>query len=53
MKNWKTTVAGVLAAVGQYLVNSQTGFLNILGQVMSAVGLLLLGHSAIDAKSAS
>ena len=43
MKNWKTTVGGILAAVGSYLVNSnQTGWINILGQVCSAVGLLLL-----------
>lgn len=49
MKNWKTTVGGILAAVGSYLVNSnQTGWINILGQVCSAVGLLLLGGAAKD-----
>lgn len=45
--NWKTTVAGIIAAVGTYL-QTQTGWLQVAGQVISAVGLLLLGHSASD-----
>jgi drug/metabolite transporter (DMT)-like permease len=51
MKNWKTTLGGLVAAVGTYLVNSQTGVLQILGQVLAVVGTLLLGHSAADANS--
>ena len=50
MKNWKTTLGGIVAAVGSYLVNSQTGVLNIIGQVLAVVGTLLLGHSAADSK---
>lgn len=50
MKNWKTTLGGVLAAVGTYLVNSQTGVLNIVGQACSFVGLLLMGYHSVDKK---
>ena len=32
MKSWKTTVGGILAALGAYLVNSQTGVLNQIGR---------------------
>lgn len=51
--NWKTTVGGILAAVGGYLVNSQTGVLNLVGQVCQAVGLFFLGYSAQDAPKAA
>ena len=52
MKNWKTTVGGILAAVGSYLVNSQTGWINVVGQVMQVVGIFLVGAAAQDAPSA-
>lgn len=52
MKNWKTTVGGIMAAVGGVLINTNpTGWVNILGQVLSAVGLLLVGGSAKDASN--
>lgn len=47
MKNWKTTFGGVIAAIGTYF-QSQQGWQQILGQVLSAVGLLILGNSAAD-----
>jgi hypothetical protein len=47
MKNWKTTLGGVIAAIGTYF-QSQQGWQNVLGQVMSAIGLLILGNSAAD-----
>jgi hypothetical protein len=50
MKDWKTTVCGIVAAVGAYLVNSQTGWLNVVGQVLSSLGVLLVGLQAKDAK---
>ena len=50
MKNWKTTLGGILAAVGTYLANSQTGTLNIVGQCLNIVGMLLLGGAAVDYK---
>lgn len=48
--SWKTTMGGLLAAIGAFLVNSQTGWLNLVGQVTQAVGLFFLGLSAQDAK---
>lgn len=47
MKSWKTTLGGCIAALGVYFQN-QTGWQTILGQVLSAVGLLLIGASAKD-----
>ena len=52
MKNWKTTVGGILAAIGSYLVNSQAGVLNVVGQIMQVVGVFLVGAMAQDAPSA-
>lgn len=49
MKNWKTTVGGILAAVGSYLVNTQIGVLNVVGQIMQVVGIFLVGVTAQDA----
>jgi hypothetical protein len=49
MKNWKTTLGGLLAAVGSYLINSQTGTLNLVGQIAQVVGMFFLGYSATDA----
>jgi hypothetical protein len=49
MKNWKTTLGGALAALGIYLVNSQVGILNLVGQIMQAVGVFFVGYAAVDA----
>jgi hypothetical protein len=51
--NWKTTIGGLLAAAGTFLVNSQTGLLNLAGQILQAVGLFFLGFSAQDVKKES
>jgi uncharacterized membrane protein len=51
MKNWKTTVGGILAAIGSYLVNSQVGVLNVVGQIMQVIGVFLIGATAQDAPS--
>lgn len=48
--DWKTTVCGILAAVGTYLSTSQTGWLQILGQCLAGIGTLLLGYQAKDKK---
>jgi hypothetical protein len=48
MKNSKTTLGGILAAVGGYLVNSQVGVLHVVGQALSFVGTILLGVAASD-----
>jgi mannose/fructose/N-acetylgalactosamine-specific phosphotransferase system component IID len=50
-KNSKTTIGGILAAVGSFLVNSQTGVLNVIGQICQVVGIFLIGAMAQDAVS--
>ena len=52
MKNWKTTIGGILAAVGSYLVNTQVGVLNVVGQIAQVIGIFLVGLTAQDAPSA-
>jgi hypothetical protein len=52
MKNWKTTVGGILAAIGSYLVNSQTGVINVIGQIAQVIGIFLVGVAAQDAPAA-
>lgn len=47
MKNYKTTICGIVAAIGTYL-QTQTGTLQVVGQILSAVSLFLLGASAKD-----
>jgi hypothetical protein len=49
MKNWKTTLGGLLGAIGTYLNNSQTGALQVVGQVLQALGMFLIGAAAQDA----
>lgn len=50
--NWKTTIGGVLAAIGSYLVNSQTGILALAGQIAQVIGVFLIGAMAQDSKTA-
>jgi hypothetical protein len=48
MRNYKTTISGIIAAAGSYLSSSQTGWLQALGYVLQAVGVLMLGAAAKD-----
>jgi multisubunit Na+/H+ antiporter MnhC subunit len=48
MKNWKTTLAGIFAAVGTYLASSDNQWLHIAGLTLSAVSVSLLGMLAKD-----
>jgi len=48
MKNKKTTLGGILAAVGTALTASSNAVLHTAGVVMAAVGSLLLGSMAKD-----
>lgn len=52
--NWKTTLAGVLAAIGQVLATP--GVLpapwHTVAQALAAIGLALLGYSAADKQPA-
>ena len=47
MKNWKTTLGGILAAGGTFLI-SQEGIAHLIGQILQAVGMFILGASAQD-----
>jgi hypothetical protein len=51
MKNWKTTIGGILGAVGTYLSNSQVGTLQVVGQILQALGVFLIGAAAQDAST--
>ena len=46
--NLRTTLGGILAAIGGYLV-TQEGTLHLVGQILQAVGVFFLGYSAQDA----
>lgn len=46
MKNWKTTISGILGAAGQFL--PAFGLPLEVGQAVSVLGLFLLGLFAKD-----
>ena len=48
MKSPKTTIFGLLAAVGGYFATTGTGTLQIVGQVVTGLATFLLGSSAQD-----
>lgn len=50
MKNWKTTLGGLLAALGQGLgINLPPEYLWI-SQALVGIGVLVMGYAASDAK---
>ena len=50
MKNLKTTIFGLLAAIGGYFAQSGTGKIQGVGQIVATISTFLLGASASDAK---
>jgi hypothetical protein len=50
--NWKTTIAGVIGAIGAYL-STQPGGWGVVGQVLAALGLFLIGAAAKDGTTGS
>jgi hypothetical protein len=50
MKDWKTTLCGILAAVGTYLQNSTNPTLVFIGQILTSGSLLFLGYHSGDKK---
>ena len=50
MKNAKTTIFGLLAAIGGYFAQSGTGKIQGVGQIVATISTFLLGASASDAK---
>jgi hypothetical protein len=52
LSSWKTTLGGILAAGGTFLM-SQEGVAHLIGQILQAVGLFFLGVSAQDSTKKS
>lgn len=50
MKNWKTTVGGVLASVGLLLAENDNFVVSVVGKGMEVIAFVLLGYSATDKK---
>ena len=53
VKNWKTTLGGILMSIGAPLAAAGEGIYKTVGMIMTAVGGLLLGISAADSKPGS
>jgi hypothetical protein len=50
MKHPRTTIFGLLAAIGSYFATSTTGKAQLIGQAVSGIATFLLGASATDQK---
>ncbi len=46
LKDWKTTIGGILIAIGGPLAATGEGSIQTIGVILGAVGALLLGTSA-------
>lgn len=46
MKNWKTTLSGLLATVGMYFQSDGTH--KVLGEIITGIGILLMGGLSAD-----
>ena len=54
MKNWKTTLGGILLAVGAGLQGTQDGgVIGAIGTITIALGGLLMGYHAKDKENKS
>lgn len=50
--NWKTTLGGAVGALGTYLI-TQPGGWALLGQIMIALGFVIVGGAGKDATTGS
>lgn len=48
MKNWKTTVSGIITASGVAMQASENPTVKMIGLILAGVGALLLGGSSKD-----
>jgi hypothetical protein len=48
MKNWKTTVSGVIVAAGTGMAQASDPTVQMIGQIVSVIGAILLGIFAKD-----
>jgi hypothetical protein len=54
MKNYRTTIGGILTSFGLALTNAApSGAIHLTGVIMAAVGSLLLGSAAADGANLS
>lgn len=44
----KTTLSGLLSAVGAYLASLENPTLKLIGQILTPLGLALLGYHSTD-----
>jgi len=50
MKNRKTTIFGLLAAVAGYFATAGTGKVQVIAQAVAGISTFLLGNAAADSK---
>lgn len=48
IKDWKTTVSGLIGAVGAYFATLENPTLKMIGQILTAIGICLLGYHSTD-----
>jgi hypothetical protein len=51
MTNVKTTIFGLLSAIGGYFAMNGTGKIQVIGQAVAGISTFLLGASAKDASN--
>jgi hypothetical protein len=49
MKSWKTTVAGIITAIGVGFMQSDDPTLQLIGKILAVVGPIIFGITAKDA----
>jgi len=48
MKNWKTTLASIIAAIGVGFSNSDDPTLRTIGEIITIIGMVFFGFSSKD-----
>lgn len=48
MKNWKTTLGGILAAAGASMQASEDHNIKLVGAIVGAIGLAFMGFNGKD-----
>lgn len=51
--NWRTTIGGVLSALGISMQASDNATVKLIGTITAAIGTFLLGAAAKDSTSAT
>lgn len=50
MKNWKTSLAGLMAAIGLFIGQSDNAQIKNIASIVGSLGIALGGLSAADSK---